>query len=240
MRMKGRMFKTILLVALAATLCAQPLPSEQQRNQRIDRLKAITQHNPRDVGSWHDLADLLREAQRFDEAIEADTRAIDGHPRYAVAYYGRGRAYFEKRDLAPARADLTKAIELWQSRGGLEKYLTVERPPEALIDSYRTRGLAWAHESKWSEAIADVSVASQLDKDNPQHYYERAHLEDKAGRKNDAVSNFQRAALLYFDAGRRKNAEQCLARLRELGAEAQAREVEGRINAAKPKSDLPL
>jgi len=149
-------------VAFGGGAEAQVLPSEARLRERIARLVEITRASPRDVGSWHDLATLYRQASEWDLAVAAETKAIDQHPRYAAAFWGRGKAHFGRRGFADARTDFTAAIDLWQARGGLEKYLTVERPPAELVDAYRTRGVAWGHEGKLDEAVADYKWAGLL------------------------------------------------------------------------------
>ena len=114
MRRAARLFAAVLAlgaawVASAPSAAAPPLPEEAERERRIANLKGIVEARPKDVGSWHDLAALYREAGKWDLAIDAESKAIAGHPKYAYAYWGRGRAKMEKRDYAAARADFTAA-----------------------------------------------------------------------------------------------------------------------------------
>jgi len=138
MRLLRLLLSTALLTGVFQAF-AQPLPTEAARNRDIERLKEVTAGSPKDVGSWHDLGTLLFEAERWDEAIDAESHAITIHPKYAVAYYGRGRARMEKRDYTAARTDFTTAIGLWESRGGLERFVTEEIPKSEHVDSYRNR-----------------------------------------------------------------------------------------------------
>jgi len=218
---------------------AQSLPLEAERAQRIDRLKEITAGSPKDVGSWHDLGQLLYEADRFDEAIEAESRAIAIHPKYAVAFYGRGRSRMQKREYALARTDFTAAITLWESRGGLERFLTEEVPKPEHVASYRDRGISFAHEGRFQEGIADLDIAVKLRKDDPVLLFERAHLEEKAGRKSDAIADFHRAGLIRAERGDVKGARDCVSRLTTLGASTQAKEIEKRLEPKPRGDDLP-
>src|SRR5258706_2429632 len=119
--------KAIHKAALCATTffvlqaAAQPLPLDAERAQRINRLKEITAASPKDVGSWHDLGQLLYEADRFGEAIEAERRAIAIHPKYAVAFHGRGRSRIQQNEYALPRNEFTAAIAL------LESHIAVQR-----------------------------------------------------------------------------------------------------------------
>ena len=88
------MFAAIFVVLYASgTVWAQRLlPSEAKLQDEIKKYEQLTRDNPRDVEFWHILGGLYREAERWDKAIAAETQAIQGHPKYAVAYYGRGKA----------------------------------------------------------------------------------------------------------------------------------------------------
>src|SRR5262249_6060074 len=144
-----------------------------------------------------------------------------------------------KNDFPSARADFTKAIDLWQSNGGLEKFLTLEQPKPEHIDSYRMRGLAWAHENKYAEALADYGIAMKLDKQDAQLFSEKAYLEEKPGKPADAVADYKQAGLLYADRGSTTDAGEMIKNLDRLNAKDASAEIQKRLNAAKPTSDLP-
>jgi tetratricopeptide (TPR) repeat protein len=228
----------VAVVVCSAGAWAQMTPSEQEREKRIQRMKEIVTHNPRDVGMWHDLATLYREAERWDEAIEAESKAIEGHPKYAVAYYGRGKAKMAKKEYAAAREDFSKAIELFQSRVKLEDFYTLEQASEEHVDSYRTRGMTWANQGDYARGIADLDIAVRLQKNDARLHYERAYLREKAGRNAEAAADYKLAGLIYFDYGDRRKAEECLAALERLKAGKEAAELKKRLDAKKD-SDLP-
>jgi tetratricopeptide (TPR) repeat protein len=228
-----------VFLTLSGAVSGEPLPTEAARNRQIERLLAQTAASPKDVGSWHYLATLLREAERWDEAIDAESRAIAVHPKYAVAFYGRGRARMEKRDYPAARADFTSAIGLWESRGGLERFLTEEIPRDEHVESYRNRGVAFAYESRFKEAVADLGTAVKLRKDDPRLLFERGHLEEKAGLKADAVASFGRAGLIYAEAHSEKMARDCADRLRKLDAGAAADAIEKKLKPRPRGNELP-
>lgn len=245
--MKGLSAKSIVVLTVLAffllhqkPLFSQMLPSEEALDKRIQRLQETVQHQPKDVGSWHDLAALYREAKRWDEAIEAETKAIEGHPKYAYAYHGRGKAQMGKKDFNAARKDFSKAIELWESSGtgGRDRFFTLEQAKAEHVDSYRTRGMTWGHEGKFDQAVDDLSIAMKLRKNDPALQYERAYLEEKGGRKKEAVADYKRAGLLYADSGYRKKAEECIQKLAELGAQKEAEEVQGLVKKGEePDND---
>lgn len=235
------MFAAIFVVVYASgTVWAQRLlPSEAKLQDEIKKYEQLTHDNPRDVEFWHILGGLYREAERWDKAIAAETQAIQGHPKYAVAFYGRGKARMGKEDYSDAVQDFTSSIQLFEGRGGLQKYLTLEQPSDEYIDCYRTRGVALARLSKYTQGIADVSTAVKLRKDDPKLLYDRGYLEEKAGMKKDAARDYYRAGMLYADSSAREPAEECIARLDALGAQEQADTVRHQLLPKPPKTDLP-
>jgi tetratricopeptide (TPR) repeat protein len=235
-----KIIRAILLPAtVSCALFGQPLPSEAHQQQQIRKYEQLVADNPRDIEFWADLADLYREAEMWDKAINADSEAIKRHPKYAAAFYGRAKAKVGKQDYAAAVADFNEAIRLIELRGGLELYLTLEQPSDNYIDSYRSRGVALSHLNRFDEGVADMAIALRLRKDDPTLLYEKGYLEEKAGRKKDAVVDYQRAGLIYADGFARKSAQQCAERLDGLGAKAAADEVRRKLEPKKAKSDLP-
>ena len=218
---------------------AQPLPKEARVQERIHNYEEITRDNPRDVEMWHILGGFYREAELWDKAIAAETQAVERHPKYAVAFYGRGKARVGKEDYSGAVEDFTSSIKLYEARGGVEMYLTVEQPSQEYIDCYRTRGVALSHINKYKEGIADLSTAIKLRKDDPKLLYERGYLEEKAGLKKDAVPDYHRAGMIYADSSAKASAQECVTRLDGLGAKAEADAVRLKMAPKTRKSDLP-
>ena len=54
----------------------------------------------------------FRDLEQWDEAIAAYSKAIELDPNLAIAYAGRGFAYYSKDDYDNVIADYTKVIEL--------------------------------------------------------------------------------------------------------------------------------
>src|SRR5215471_3688602 len=100
----------ILIVLFAGRAWAQALPSEARLQNEIRKYEQLTSDNPRDVEFWHILGGLYREAEQWDKAVAAETQAIQGHHKYAVAFYGRGKARMGKEDYPNAVQDFTSAI----------------------------------------------------------------------------------------------------------------------------------
>lgn len=227
-----------MIVPMAPPSIHQDLPSEAYLKKQRDTWLNVARNSKSDVEAWHRTAEFEGQMGNWDAALQYESKAIEGHPKYAVAYAGRGRAHFEKKNYGACRADCSKAIDLMEARGGFQKYLEYEQPPEFYIEAYRRRGLAWSWESRWDEALRDFDTALKLDKDNPKLYFERAYLGEKA-KRSDAAKFYLRAGLLYFDGRNRAKATECLEALKRLGARGEAAQLQKKMEGGAPKSDLP-
>ncbi|MFN8012125.1 MAG: hypothetical protein U0P81_12065 [Holophagaceae bacterium] len=227
------------MLPVPPALQAQDLPHEASVRKQRDLWLDVARNSKHDVEAWHKVAEFELRLGNPDGAIAAEDRAIGMFPKYAVAYATRARAHFDKRDFAAARADASKVIELLEAKGGFQKYLDVERPPEHYLASYRLRGLAYAWERQWDAAFRDLAAAVKLSPDDVALEVERATLFEKAGRPRDAIASRLRAGLLSADAGMKGRAEEQAAALRKLGAAKEAGEVEAKLASRKRKSDLP-
>lgn len=227
-----------LIALLAAPVFAQPLPSEARLKEHIKKYEQLVADNPRDIEFWHELAVAYREAEMWDKAINADSEAVKRHPKYAAAFYSRGKSRVGMQDFQGSLADFTEAIRLFELRGGMKLYLELEQPPDSYIDSYRTRGVALSHLGRYDESIKDIGNALLLRKDDATLLYEKGYIEDKAGRKREAIGDLHRAGMIFADGWGKKSAEDCAVRLDALGAHGEAAEVRRKMTP-KSKSDLP-
>jgi tetratricopeptide (TPR) repeat protein len=166
---------------------SQDLPREAHLRKQRDIWLNVARNSKHDMEAWHKVAEFELQLGNPEAAIEAETKAIGMFPRYAVAYATRARAHFDKRDFAAARADASRVIELLEAKGGFQKFIDFERPPEHYIASYRLRGLAYAWEQKWDPAFADLAAAVKLSPNDASLEVERAKLFEKAKRPKEAV-----------------------------------------------------
>jgi tetratricopeptide (TPR) repeat protein len=227
------------MLLVPPALLTQDLPNEAYVRKQRDIWLNVARNSKHDMEAWHKVGEFELQLGNPDAAIAAETKAIEMFPKYAVAYAGRARAHFDKRAFAAARADASKTIELLEAKGGLQKYLDFERPPEHYVASYRLRGLANAWESKWDPAFADLAVAVKLAPHDAKLEVERATLFEKARRPKDAIASRLRAGLLFADGGAKAKAEEQAAALKRLGGAQEAAQVEAKLASRKPKSDLP-
>ncbi len=227
------------MILPSPALIAQDLPNEAYVRKQRDTWLNVAQNSKHDVEAWHKVAEFELQLGNPDAAIAAEDKAIAMFPKYAVAYATRARAHFDKRNFPAARADASKVIELLEAKGGFQKYIDFERPPEHYIASYRLRGLANAWEQKWDPAFADLAAAVKLSPNDASLEVERAKLYEKAKRPREAVPCRLRAGLLYADSLARDLAMEQAEALRKLGAPKEAAQVEAKLASKKPKSDLP-
>jgi tetratricopeptide (TPR) repeat protein len=217
----------------------QQLPREGEIRKQRDTWKEVAEHSKHDSEAWHKVAEFELELRNPVAALEAEDKAIALFPKYAVAFATRARARFELKQWSACRADCSQVIGLMEAKGGMQRFLDLERPPSFYIASYRLRGLAWSWESKWDQALEDFASALKLDRNNSQLHRERAYLAEKAGRKADAAASWLRAGLLHLDAGDRFKAQEALAALDRLEARTEAGQLRQRLESTAPKSDLP-
>jgi tetratricopeptide (TPR) repeat protein len=145
-------------------------------------------------------------------------------------------------DHAGAIQDFSIAIRVWEFPGGLQKFLTLEQPKAEYIDSYRSRGVARGHLNDWDGAVADLTTAMRLRKDDARLHYERGYLAEKAGRAAEAVADYFRAGLIYSDEGAKSLVRKCASALERLGAETRAQSLTERLSRQASQDedwDLP-
>lgn len=227
------------MLPVPPALVAQDLPNEAYVRKQRDTWLDVARNSKHDVEAWHKVAEFELQLGNPDAAIAAEDKAIAMFPKYAVAYATRARAHFDKRNFPAARADASKVIELLEARGGFQKYIDFERPPEHYIASYRLRGLSYAWESNWEPAFKDLAAAVKLSPNDASLEVERATLFEKAKRPKDATASRLRAGLLYADAGMKGRAEEQAAALKRLGAVKEAGQIDAKLASRNPKSDLP-
>ena len=152
-----------------------------------------------------------KEAGRYDEAIAAETRAIELDPSLAPAWLNRGAARLQEGDADGAIVDESRAVELdpglagaWLMRGrarlsrndlpGAITDLTraVEVDPK-LRDAWLDLGVARMNGADYSGAIEDETRAIQLDPMLASAWSNRGAARIGAGDPAVAVADLTRA-----------------------------------------------
>ena len=166
------------------------------------------------------LGDVLREAEQFDAARDAYSRAIEGYPEddpnLWITHYARAISAFELDDWPPAEADFRRALELNPEQPQVLNWLgyslvergekldealdMIERAVEARPDSGAIiDSLGWVYFKlgRYDEAVEPLERAAALEATDP---IVNDHLGDAyfvVGRQREARFQWQRA--LSFD-----------------------------------------
>jgi tetratricopeptide (TPR) repeat protein len=120
--------------------------------------------------------------EKYKEAIEDFTQAIEINSQYADAYLLRGCTRLEIDDYQGAIADYTQTIQLL--------------PDDA--DIYFLRGKAYIALDDDKSAIADFTQSIKI---NPQYleaYYLRGCIHSDIGNHQEAIADFQKAISLFY------------------------------------------
>lgn len=154
---------------------------------------------------------LMESRGRFQEAIDAYTKALGLRPNDATIYYDRGVAFGRLKRWKEAVEDYTRAIEhdsemarAYNNRA--TAYAQQRQFERAVVDftkaialdprgalTYRNRGLAYHDLGQFNQAIEDYTVAIRLDPAAFEGPFERGNAYLDAGEYQKAVGDFDRA-----------------------------------------------
>lgn len=127
-------------------------------------------------------ADVFIDLTMPDRALVDCNRAIDLDPRFASAYYLRGRAWFLKELFSKAISDLTKAILLQQ-----------KKPKD---NFYQMRGRALTSVRRWQDADKDFIAALTINNSDAHLYYLHGVALFELGDLNGSRKALTRATVL--------------------------------------------
>jgi tetratricopeptide (TPR) repeat protein len=130
------------------------------------------------------------DAEEYDKAIEAFSKAIEIRPGYADAYNNRGNTYRKMGQYDQATADLNKAIELDPSH----------------YKAYKNRGKVYAAQENWVRALADYDETVELNPDYAPVYYDRAMAHKNLGDPEACVRDLVRFVEMTDDPEMRQRA----------------------------------
>ncbi|HLG18033.1 MAG TPA: tetratricopeptide repeat protein [Blastocatellia bacterium] len=171
------------------------------------------------------------EKNKYNEAADAFTKAIEANPDSAEAYTGRGNARRSLRDYAAASADFNKAIALDARASEAYRGRSMVKRAQndfsgALADAnraidlapnfdrgYLTRGLAREGLKDLAGALSDYNRAISLDPSYAMSHYYRGRVLFESKDYARAIPDFNRAisldpsyAMSYFQRGRARYA----------------------------------
>jgi tetratricopeptide (TPR) repeat protein len=202
---------------------ALALDKLDRTEEAIKKLQAQIEADPKDYESILALGNIFRSRERFPEAAEAYSKAVDLVPQPTKAhwtlFYVRGIAFERSKQWDKAELDLKKALELspdqplvlnylgysWVDQGrnldeGLEMIKkAVELQPD---DGFIVDSLGWAYYrlGRFEEAVTELERAVEL---RPQDPVLNDHLGDaywKVGRQLEAQFQWSHAKELKPEA----------------------------------------
>ena len=141
-------------------------------------------------------------------------KSIEINPKYAIAYYRRGGAYFNKSQYDKAIVDYTRAIEInpkyamaYTRRGGA--YFNKGQYDKAIVDhtraieinpkfarAYASRGYCYDVKGLFDQAIADFTKAIELAPDRSWVYLSRGLIYQVRGLYDQAIADFTKSIQL--------------------------------------------
>jgi predicted O-linked N-acetylglucosamine transferase (SPINDLY family) len=136
--------------------------------------------NPGDPETSINLANVLQQKHRFDEAIDLYRRALAVRPDHPEAHYNLGRALQEKCDLDAAMEAYRAAIAL--------------NPKNA--DAFNNLGNALKNKGRAAEAIAAYQRALSLRADFPEVYYNLGKTFHDTGQSEQEIAAYRHALAL--------------------------------------------
>jgi tetratricopeptide (TPR) repeat protein len=155
--------------------------------------------------------------QRFDEAIDDLTKAIDLRPDYFRAWQNRGLAWSNRRKYDKAVRDLNHAIGLRPNHSSTYRHLgfallqtkdydqavevfnkAIELEPEE-YDHYHHRGSAWRKKGEYQRAIADYDRAIELRPGHARTFFGLGLIYEAIKEPALASIHYKRAYFLGFD-----------------------------------------
>ncbi|MGB4846665.1 MAG: tetratricopeptide repeat protein, partial [Saprospiraceae bacterium] len=153
---------------------------------------------------------------KFKEAMDDYTKAIELKPGYNVALVNRGNILRGSSQYDAALHDYNSAIEAtpnfsiaYFNRGIL--YMNQQKNEEALNDftkaieykpgyykAYSNRGVIYTNLKRYADAIEDYSKAIEIKPDYMEAYYNRGMAQYNSGNKEAACADIRQSADLGF------------------------------------------
>ncbi len=163
---------------------------------------------------WLDKGVGFMNAERYEDALAAFTKAVETDPRNPWAYIDRGWALHSLGDDHQAIRDLNKAAELdpqnpwiYANRGiaynalGDYRQGLLDGDKTARLDAnngwaYINRGWAYLGLGNYSQALAELTKASQVEPQNSFVYSTRAWAYNALGNARQAVEDLEQSVRL--------------------------------------------
>jgi tetratricopeptide (TPR) repeat protein len=129
---------------------------------------------------WISKGCILQIAGSHQEAIIAFTRACELEPGAVLAYFARGRSYWELGNTDQAIKDFDMAIGL----------------SPKFVEAYDKRGLCYARVGNQEQAVTDFDKAIELNPKFAMSYINRGTAYEKLGKHELSIKDIKAAAKL--------------------------------------------
>ena len=186
-------------------------------------LRNLLKEYPENTQLLNNLADIERETNQTEEAIKLYKQALATQKQPDVnswpIYYALGASYYKNNQFKQAEEALNKALELSNRNPNVLNYLgymylmsdkNTDAAVQMILEAYKQYyyeghiidSMGWVHFrlGKYNDAIAYLEEAADM---NPANAVICDHLGDAywfAGRKNEALFQWQHALVLKEDA----------------------------------------
>lgn len=135
-----------------------------------------------DRPAWvhREIAESLRQLERYSEALAAVETSVSLDPAYDVALYERGLIFFEQ--------------ERWdEAIGAFTRYFALNG---SNAQAYVYRSTSFVRLERWNEALADAERAIQINPRSANGFNNRGYALHNLGRYGESIAAFRRSIQL--------------------------------------------
>ncbi|MEL6930662.1 MAG: tetratricopeptide repeat protein [Cyanobacteria bacterium J06600_6] len=136
----------------------------------------------------------------YAKAIAIFNRVIAANLENPAAYYQRGLAYYELKEVERAIADYNQSLNLDAQQ----------------INVYLSRAKAFIEQDQIQQAIIDLQIIFSLDRNCDKAYKLRANICIDLKEYSQAIDYLKQAGKIYLDRQDKESCRFCIARIRQI------------------------
>jgi len=135
---------------------------------------------------------------QYEEAIRDITKALEINPKFALAYFSRGRSYYNMKEYDKSWEDIKRAQELgWKVPPEFLDDLRKASGKQEQIESkdaqfYNNRGAIYVAKGQYDQAISDFNKALEIDPNYLFAYNNRGTAYMNKDQYDQAISDFNK------------------------------------------------
>lgn len=164
-------YRIFLCLGMAVALILLPIIEQSQA--------ATTTSQPMSATEFFKLGVDSTQQEKYEEALENFTQAIQLEPDFAAAYSNRCLVHIQLQDYEKAIQDCTQTLELNSNNS----------------EAYLNRGLAYYRSANYEAAIPDYTQAIELQSDDFRAYYNRGLVRFELKDYTGAIADYNQALL---------------------------------------------